>query len=304
MKLDFGGRVAIVTGAGQGMGRSHAIMLASRGCKVVVNDLGGKAVDHAANVVAEIEAAGGVAVADRHDVVTEAKQIVGTAIDQFGRLDIVVNNAGIWIGTTLAETDHQIYKACFDVSYTGTLEMCREAWPHLVKSGSGRIVNVSSSGMLGNSGLTSYGSAKAAIFGFSRSLAFEGVGQGITVNCILPSAWTTMTENIDDEGVQKTISKYFDPNHVSSLVTWLVHQDTTVNNEAFRVSGGTAARIVVAQQPIVRADDMTPETWVKQAPELLRAGELTPLFSTSDLFGRELRDADPETEFEGGELGF
>jgi len=300
-QLDFNRRVAIVTGAGNGMGRCHALMLASRGCRVVVNDLSKEASD---KVVAEIEAAGGIAASDNHNVVTQAQQAVRTAIDHFGQLDILVNNAGTWIGTSFEETSPATYDACFDVSYKGTVEMCRAAWPHLKASGTGRIINISSSGSLGNAGLTSYGSAKAAVLGFTKSLADESAEHGIMVNALLPTARTSMTENIKDEFAMNTLNKFFDPSHVSAMVSWLCHQDTKVNNEAIRVGGGTAARIFFSQMPMVRAEEMTPETWANQADDLLKDGELTPLVSCADLFGRELVDADPDTEFDSASLGF
>lgn len=300
-KLDFNNRVAIVTGAGNGMGRCHALMLASRGCRVVVNDLSQEA---SSRVVTEIEAAGGIAVSDNHNVVTEAPQAIQTAIDSFGQLDILVNNAGIWIGTPFESTQPETYDLCFDVSYKGTVEMCRAAWPHLKASGTGRVINISSSGSLGNAGLTSYGSAKAAVLGFTKSLADESAEHGIMVNALLPTAKTSMTENIQDEFAIKTLNKFFDPSHVSAMITWLCHQDTKVNNEAIRVGGGTAARIFFAQMPMVRAEEMSPETWVKQSADLLKDGELTPLVSCGDLFGRELVDADPDTEFSSSSVQF
>ncbi|MBT8447187.1 MAG: SDR family NAD(P)-dependent oxidoreductase, partial [Gammaproteobacteria bacterium] len=195
--LDFGGAVAIVTGAGRGLGRAHAVMLASRGCRVVVNDLAGDD-DPAGEVVAEIVAAGGTATADHHSVIDEPAGIVDTARQQFGQLDIVVNNAGVLEGSTLADTDPELWHRVFDIHFRGTVDVCRAAWPHLVSSGHGRIINTSSSGMLGNSGLTSYGAAKAAVFGFTRSLAIEGLPLGIGVNCILPSARTRITDMIED----------------------------------------------------------------------------------------------------------
>jgi NAD(P)-dependent dehydrogenase (short-subunit alcohol dehydrogenase family) len=297
--LKFGGRVALVTGAGRGLGRSHAVMLASRGCRVIVNDVGAKTTgtqsdeNPAADVVREIEALGGIAVADRHDVVTAAGEIVRTALSHFGQLDIVVNNAGTLNGTTLADTPPEIWHAVADVHFRGTVEVCRAAWPSLVKSGSGRIVNTSSTAMLGNSHLTSYGSAKAAVFGFSRSLALEGVEFGINVNCILPSAWTRMTEKIDDPRILSTLKKYFQPEHVSSLVTWLVHPDTRVTNQSFQVSGGRAARLVIAAAPFVEVPASTPEGWAQQESALLKDGHLTPLLSTGASFRRELVSADP-----------
>lgn len=294
--MDFSGRVAIVTGAGRGMGRSHAMMLASRGARVVVNDIPGQpgATDPADEVVSEILALGGVAVADHHSVVGQGDAMIRTAIDAFGQLDIVVCNAGVMSSTTLAEADPQDWRMVFDVHFQGTVDVCRAAWPHLVASGTGRIVTTSSSGMLGNAGLTSYGSAKGGIFSLTRSMAIEGQSAGIHANCILPSAWTRITETIDDPAIAETLQKYFQPDHVSALVTWLCHQDTTVSNETFQVSGGRAGRLVMAAYPTARVSESTPEMWLANQASLLADGPLFPLGSTAEMFGQELADADPE----------
>lgn len=294
--LNFDGRVAIVTGAGRGMGRSHAMMLASRGARVVVNDLPGRDGERspAEDVVDEIRAAGGTAIASMTSVVDEADRLVQDAVDAFGRIDIVVNNAGVMHSETLAEAPADNWHRVFDIHYRGTVEVCRHAWPYLVKSGTGRIVSTSSSGMLGNTGLTSYGSAKGATFSLMRSLAFEGQDYGITCNTILPSAWTRITGTIDDPAISASLERYFQPDHVSALVTWLVHQDTKVTNEAFQVSGGRAGRMVMAAYPTVRIDESTPENWAEHEGKLMADGPLRAYTSTSDMFGDELADADPE----------
>jgi NAD(P)-dependent dehydrogenase (short-subunit alcohol dehydrogenase family) len=278
------------------MGRSHALMLASRGARVVVNDLpaGAGAGDSAGEVVAEIRASGGTAVADHHSVVGEANGIVASAIDAFGQLDIVVCNAGVMSSTSLSEADPADWRRVFDIHFQGTVDVCRAAWPHLAASGSGRIVTTSSSGMLGNGGLTSYGSAKGGIFSFTRSLAIEGQSSGIAANCILPSAWTRITETIDDPAIAATLQKYFQPDHVSALVTWLCHQDTRVSNEAFQVSGGRAGRVVMAAYPTVRIAESTPEMWSANQAALMADGPLSALPSTAAMFGQELADADPQ----------
>lgn len=293
--LDFAGRVAIVTGAGRGMGRSHAVMLATRGARVVVNDIvAPDGSNPALDVVREIEAAGGQAVADNHSVVGGCDAMVETAIAAFGQLDIVVSNAGVMSSETLADAAPENWHTVFDIHFRGTVEVCRAAWPHLVRSGSGRIVTTSSSGMLGNAGLTSYGSAKGGIFSFTRSLAIEGQDHGITANVILPSAWTRITNTIDDPAISATLQRYFQPEHVSSLVTWLTHQDTHVSNEAFQVSGGRAGRMMMAAMPTVRLTESSPEGWAARADDLMADGPLTPLRTTAEMFGNELADADPE----------
>src|SRR3546814_824123 len=147
----------------------------------------------------------------------------------------------------------------FDIHFRGTVEVLRAAWPHLLRSGSGRIITTASSGMLGNAGITAYGAAKAAIFGFTRSLAWEGVEAGITANCILPAARTRMTDAIDDAKIVAALDRHFQPEHVSALVVWLTHQNTKVNNEAFRVSVCRADRVTMAALPITPVADSPPE---------------------------------------------
>jgi NAD(P)-dependent dehydrogenase (short-subunit alcohol dehydrogenase family) len=151
------------------MGRAHALLLASRGCKVVVNDLGVKSTgmasdqDPATDVVKEIESKGGIATADRHNVVTEAAQIIETAISQYGRLDIVINNAGVLNDGLFSETPAAQWEAAFDVHLKGTVDVCRAAWPYLLQSDAARIVNTSSSATFGCLGLTSYCAAKGRL---------------------------------------------------------------------------------------------------------------------------------------------
>ncbi len=297
--LDFAGRVVLVTGAGRGMGRSHALMLASRGARVVVNDLPDAAGEEssAEAVVREIRAAGGTAVADHHSVVGGdvggGGAIVQTALDTFGRLDIAVCNAGVISSAAFAAADPADWRMVFDIHFQGTVDVCRAAWPHLARSGTGRIITTASSGMLGNAGLSSYGAAKGAIFSLTRSLAIEGQDCGITANTILPSAWTRITGTIDDPAISATLQKYFQPEHVSALVTWLAHQDTTVTNEAFQVSSGRAGRLVMAAYPTVRIAESTPENWLANQSTLMADGPLSPLQTTAGMFGNELADVDP-----------
>ena len=303
--LDFKGRVALVTGSGRGMGRSHARLLASRGARVVVNDLpSGSGEESAAEaVVREILAEGGTAIANHDSVIGGGASMVDAAISAFGQLDVVVCNAGVMHTAAFADCPTKEWTRVFDIHFRGTVEVLRAAWPHLLRSGSGRIITTASSGMLGNAGITAYGAAKAAIFGFTRSLAWEGVEAGVTANCILPAARTRMTDAIDDAKIVAALDRHFQPEHVSALVVWLTHQDTKVNNEAFRVSGGSAGRVTMAALPITRVADSTPENWAAQGEALMRPGPLTPIASTAELFGLDLTDADPDIFGGSGEGG-
>jgi NAD(P)-dependent dehydrogenase (short-subunit alcohol dehydrogenase family) len=294
--LNFNGRVALVTGAGRGMGRSHAKMLATRGARVVVNDLppvaGGESAADA--VVREIIAAGGSAIANHDNVVGGGDAIIKSTIDAFGRLDIAVCNAGIMHSADFIDAPAEEWHRVFDIHFRGTVEVLRAAWPFLVKSGTGRIITTASSGMLGNAGITAYGSAKAAIFGLTRSLAWEGIDAGITANCIFPAARTRMTDSIADPTIAATLERHFQPEHVSAMVVWLTHQDTKINNEAFRVSGGRAGRMTMAVLPSVKVAESTPEKWAASQNALMANGPLTPVASTAALFGMDLAEIDPE----------
>ena len=265
-------------------------MLASRGCRVVVNDI---AEDAAAAVVEEIVRDGGDAVIDSHSVLGGAEAVVANALERFGQLDILVNNAGVLSTTPFAETPAATWHGIVDVHFRGTVDLTRAAWPHLAAAGAGRIVNTASSGMLGNAGLSAYGAAKAAIFGFTRSIAIEGAAIGIGANCILPSAWTRMTAEIDDPAISVTLQKHFQPEHVAAFVAWLAHPDCHFTNEAFQVSGGRAARVLIALGASVAVPESTPEAWAEAAPGLWSDASLVPVATTAELFGKELIAVDP-----------
>ncbi len=225
------GKVALVTGAGGGLGRAHALLLAQHGAAVVVNDLGGardgSGEGHAMadQVVAEIEAAGGQAAADYGSVSdpTAAKQMVQTAVDRFGKLDICINNAGILRDKSFKNMTDDMWDIVVDVHLRGTYLVAKAAWDQMVAQGSGgRIINTSStSGLIGNFGQANYGAAKAGIAGLTRVLALEGVKYGITVNTLAPAAWSRLTEDIMPEGMEERLG----PEKVSPAVVWLCTDD-------------------------------------------------------------------------------
>lgn len=258
-ELRFDGRVAIVTGAGNGLGRSHALLLAQRGAHVVVNDAGGSVRGDggdggpAERVSDEIEALGGVAIANSESVSTPegGAAIVEAAIDAFGRIDIVVNNAGILRDKTFHNLSADDVDAVLDVHLKGAFNVTRPAWLHMRDQGYGRIVNTtSSSGLLGNFGQANYGAAKMGLVGLTRVLAIEGARRGITVNAIAPVARTRMTEEILREHIDR-----LSPDLVSPVVCWLSHESCSTTGETFGVAGGRVTRFFVGQtQGIVRAD--------------------------------------------------
>ncbi|MCG2624096.1 SDR family NAD(P)-dependent oxidoreductase [Arthrobacter sp. I2-34] len=290
--LNFESRVAIVTGAGQGMGKAHATTLASRGARVVVNDVSR---EHAEQVVKEITDAGGTAVADLHDVANEAPAIVQTALDAFGRLDIVVNNAGIIRVGLFGEQSSEEFWKVFDVSFKGTAELSRAAWPHLMQSGSGRLILVSSSGVLANPGASAYGAAKGAIWALGNTLAMEGDRVGVQVSTLMPTAWTPMTESAySDPNIISTLRDGLGPEHVANFVAYLSHQDTAVHGDMFQVSGGRAGRMVLAGLPRLQSTENTPEGWTGVADQLKAdSDQLTQYRVTGEQFADEMIAANP-----------
>jgi len=228
--IEFKNRVAIVTGAGGGLGRSHALALASRGVKVVVNDLGGS-VDGtgsgstmAQNVVAEIKAAGGEAIANGANVTKqdEVEAMVAEAIEAFGKVDILVNNAGILRDKSFSKMTMDDWKLVVDVHLHGSATCTKAVWNHMKENQYGRIVmTTSSSGMYGNFGQTNYGAAKAGLSGFMRTLCLEGAKYDIRVNTLSPTARSRMTENLMPEEILEKLTV----ESVSAGLVYLVSDD-------------------------------------------------------------------------------
>ncbi|HET9690920.1 MAG TPA: SDR family oxidoreductase [Acidimicrobiales bacterium] len=247
--IGFDGKVAIVTGAGGGLGRQHALLLASRGARVVVNDLGGSVSGDGADkgpaesVVGEITDAGGEAVADGNSVSTPegGEAIVQTALDAFGRIDIVVNNAGILRDKTFHNMTPELLEPVLDVHLKGAFYVTRPAWLKFREQGYGRVINTSSnSGILGNFGQSNYGAAKMGLVGFTRVLAAEGAKYNIKVNAIAPIARTRMTEELLGAGAER-----FQPDLVAPVVAWLAHEDCPVSGEVYTVGAGRVARFFI-----------------------------------------------------------
>jgi NAD(P)-dependent dehydrogenase (short-subunit alcohol dehydrogenase family) len=204
-KIDFKGRVAIVTGAGGGLGRNHAIELAKRGAKVVINDLGGSKTgvglspSAADSVVVDIRALGGEAVPNYDNVATQegGENIVKTAIDAFGKVDILINNAGILLDSTFAKMDEKKWDIVVAVHLKGTFCVTKPAFLHMMKQGYGRIIlTTSGSGLFGNFGQTNYASAKMGVVGLANVLKLEGAKYNIKTNVIVPIAGTRLTEDV------------------------------------------------------------------------------------------------------------
>jgi NAD(P)-dependent dehydrogenase (short-subunit alcohol dehydrogenase family) len=247
--LGFDGKVAIITGAGGGLGRQHALLLASRGAQVVVNDVGGSVSGQGSDkgpaeaVVEQIRSLGGEAVSDNHSVSTPegGEAIVNSAVEAFGRVDIVINNAGILRDKTFQNMTPEFLDPVLDVHLKGAFYVTRPAWVRMREQGYGRVVSTSSNaGILGNFGQSNYGAAKMGLVGFTRVLAAEGAKYNIKVNAIAPLARTRMTQDVLGEAVA-----LLEPELVSPVVAWLVHEDVPVTGEIYSVGGGRVARFFI-----------------------------------------------------------
>ena len=265
--IRFDGRIAIVTGAGSGLGRAHAHELAQRGAKVVVNDLGvnpsGMSTDgnaRADSVVAEIKEAGGDAVAS-YDSVTDGDRIVETALDHYGSLDILVNNAGhagsSFFFHELGESD---WRHMLDVHLNGTFKTTRAAWPHLKEKGYGRVVFTASPGIHGSIAGSSYITAKTAMIGLAKALASESqhAGEDVLVNVIAPTALTAATAGTQ---IPEEAMKNADPRYVSTLVALLCHESNSNNGCLFEAGGRSFYQVKYAFSPGLSLDEnnCTPE---------------------------------------------
>ena len=249
MRMDFEGKVALVTGAGGGLGRCHAMQLAERGAKVVVNDLGGAvdgtgASDAADAVVAEIRAAGGTAIANKGSVSDRdgAKSMVDDAVNEFGTIDIVVNNAGILRDKTFKNMTLDDFDLVMAVHLTGSAYVTHFAWPIMYAKNYGRVVLTSSgSGIYGNFGQSNYGAAKMAMLGLANVLALEGRSHNVRVNCLAPGATTRMTTDLPGQDPNRPPDE---PELVSPAVLFMCSDDAPTG-EVIQAAGGRYSRCAI-----------------------------------------------------------
>jgi NAD(P)-dependent dehydrogenase (short-subunit alcohol dehydrogenase family) len=249
--LRFDGRVAVVSGAGGGLGRDYALVLAERGAKVVVNDLGtsrrgeGADIGMAQQVVAEIRAAGGEAVANGDTVATPegAAAIVQSALDAFGRIDVLVHNATINRSGPFRDLTFADFSAVLDVHLFGAFHLAKAAFPRMCDQGYGRVVLVSSiAGLYGDKNIAAYATSKGAVIGLANALAHEGAEFGVTANCIVPVAETRLAEGRDNSGFPP-----WGPELVAPAVGWLAHESCKASGELFIAVAGRMAQAWVSE---------------------------------------------------------
>ncbi len=252
-ELRFDGRVAVITGAGRGLGRAYAELLAARGAKVVINDPGvslkgdGLAEDPAADTVRAIRAAGGEAVANTDSVATPegGKAIIQSALDHYGRIDILIHNAGVVRRAPLAEMSYEDFEFVLDVHLRGAFHVVRPAFPLMCKAGYGRVVLTGSiNGLYGNYQNANYSTAKAGTQGLSNVVALEGAAHNVKSNVILPAAVTRMSEGVDTSAFPP-----MPPEMVAATVGWLSHESCSVTGEMLISAAGRVARAYVAETP-------------------------------------------------------
>ncbi len=279
-ELRFDGRVAVISGAGGGLGRDYALLLASRGAKVVVNDLGtsrrgeGTDLSMAQAVVDEIRAAGGEAVANGDSVASAAggKAIVDTALDAFGRIDILVHNATINRHGAFRDLAFEDFSAVIDVHLHGAFHLAKAAFPRMCDQGHGRIILVSSiAGLYGERNVSAYCTGKAAVIGLANALALEGSEHGVTANCIVPAARTRLAEGRDTDDFPPWGSEL-----VAPALGWLAHDSCTASGELFVALAGRMAQAYVTETRGVYQPDWTIEQVASRIGEIAdRSHEMT-----------------------------
>lgn len=277
-ELRFDGRVAVITGAGRGLGREHALLLARRGAKVVVNNRSGAPADA---VVAEIEAAGGDAVACESDVSGKAgaQAPIAAAIEHFGQVDILVNNAGTYQFGAFAEYPDAAFNATVDSHLRGAWFATQAAWPHMVERGYGRVVLIGSRVMIGMANNVAYGAIKGAMLGLSNSLAVEGAPHGINVNTLSVAGYTDgVKENLADPAYRAWMEENLPPWAVSPALAWLVHEDCAASGEFFSAFGRGFSRLFLAEG----RGHMSP-SYEEHTPEAIR-DDFEAVFDESEYF--------------------
>jgi len=301
MTIRYDNRVAVITGAGSGLGRSHALFLASRGAKVVVNDLGG-AVDGSGastsageKVVAEIKAAGGEAVANADSVATPegATRIIQSAIDNYGQIDILINNAGNLRDKSFAKLQPEDFDAVVDVHLSGSAYCTLAAWPHMKEAGYGRVVmTTSSAGLFGNFGQGNYAAAKMGVYGLMNALKHEGRKFNININTLAPMALTRMTEDIMSDKIKPLVK----PEFVTPIVAWFCAEENTTSGDVVEAGAGYYAKVQIVEGAGVvlgGGEIPTPELIQENYEKITDMSQSAPFDSANDIMRHVFRTLRP-----------
>ncbi|SCW59928.1 NAD(P)-dependent dehydrogenase, short-chain alcohol dehydrogenase family [Sphingobium faniae] len=298
MTIDFAGQVAIVTGAGGGMGRAYALELARRGAAVVVNDYGGGVLGEqdgsagpAEAVAAEIAMAGGRAVASSLAVGTasNARAIVQAAIDAFGRIDILVNNAGTGIAGPFTAYEDEAIERHYATNLIGGHHLMRATWPHMAKQKYGRVLNVSSNGALGVGGNAPYGAAKAGMLGLTLDAAIEGRPLGICVNAVMPTSYSRLVEQIPDPATVAWFRDNLPPEKVAAAMAWFLSRDCTETGRILLTGGGRLSSLVFAETGEIFDPAIRAETVGARMGEVLDESGLAPVHNQAEAGARYFR---------------
>ncbi len=288
----FDGRVAVITGSGRGLGREYALLLASRGGRIVVNDNGssltgeGSDAGPAQQVVDEIRALGGEAVACTASVATPqgGKAIVDAALDSFGRIDVLIHNAGNSVFHPLETITHEDFRKVVDVHLFGGFNVVQPAFPHMVKAGYGRVVLTGSiGGIYTMPAVTGYAVSKSGMIGLNNIVAIEGAEHGIRSNIILPGAATRMAEGIDTTGFPP-----MGPEMVAPVVGWLAHEACSISGEMLISAAGRVARAFITESEGVYAPDWTIEKMAQQIDAIRDPGRQWTFHPLDNGFGQHL----------------
>lgn len=301
MTIRYDNRVAVVTGAGAGLGRNHALYLASRGARVVVNDLGG-AVDGtggstgaAEQVVQEIKASGGEAVANADSVASPdgAAKIIQSALDHFGGIDILINNAGNLRDKSFSKLEPADFDAVVDVHLSGSAYCTLAAWNHMKDANYGRIVmTTSAAGLFGNFGQGNYAAAKLGVVGLMNALKHEGLKYNINVNTVAPMALTRMTEDIMSDKIKPLVK----PEYVTPVVAWFCAEENTVSGDVVEAGAGyySKVHIVEGKGVVLGGGEVpTPEQIQANYNAIADMSEAQPYNSANDVMRHIFRSVNP-----------
>ncbi|MGF7150178.1 NAD(P)-dependent dehydrogenase (short-subunit alcohol dehydrogenase family) [Sphingomonas zeicaulis] len=298
MTINFAGQVAIVTGAGGGMGRGYALELARRGATVLVNDYGGSVLGGqdgssapAEAVANEITAAGGRALANARAVgsAASARAIVQAALDAFGRVDILINNAGSGIAGAFTAHDDAAIERHYATNLIGGHHLMRAAWVHMAAQGYGRVLNVSSNGALGVGCNAAYAAAKAGMIGLTLDAAIEGKPLGILVNAVMPTAYSRLIEQIPDPAVVAWFRDNLNARQVAAAMAWFVSRECTEAGRILLAGGGRLSSLIFAETGEVFDPGLCAEQVGRRIADVLDEGGLTPVHTQAEAGARYFR---------------